>query len=284
MRLSSKFAKIGLLSIIVASQMSCVNLLREFGDRSSDEYLIVQARQYLDDEEFDLAISTIDPVLTTQPTNEDVVYIKAATHAGRAGLRILDLFTAIANESSTKTFFEIFAEHFAGATEENFDDIETAADTIETFSDDYTGRSSELNLFSVFIFYSRIGVALGQYAYDSEAVQYTNFSACHKVLDLNGAKTGLPDEMVDVVMTSIPKIIDALSGVTIQGGAVDSLRSVELPDALSEEPIPCSANSNNAACLIVRTAINVGLPSGFGLGTGSQFIESPGGLCVATTP
>jgi hypothetical protein len=269
---------------LVATQVSCINVLREFGDKSSDSYLLEQARRLLDAEDFDAAIEAITPVLASEPENEEVVYVAAASYAGRAGLRALDLLTNIVTYGSEKTLFEIFAEAFPGADADDQTDIERATSIIDTFSDEASGRSSDLNLFSVFVYYSRIGVALSLYAYDSEGVQRTNFSACHTEEDFEGVKTGLPDDMVDIVMTSIPKIVDALSGVTVQGGAVDALRNVDLTDSLSEDPIPCSDDSNNPVCLIMRSAINVGLPDGFGLGTGSQFLESPSGLCAITTP
>ncbi len=263
--------------------VGCSNVLREVGNRSSDEFLIFQTKQYLSEQNWDLAASTIAPVKITQPTNEEVFYLSASAYAGRAGLRVLDLLTTIASDGGTKSLFTIFAEHYPGADEDTIADIESATAVIEAFSATAAGRSSEMNLFAVFVFYSRIGAALATYAFNSEGVVRENFTACHTVDDFEGVMTGLPDDMVDNISTSIPRVVDALSGVTVEGGAIDAIRDVSLPDSLTTTPLPCSSDPTNVNCLLTRNLVNLGpLSGGIGLGTGGQF--AGGGICLVLTP
>lgn len=272
--------------MLIGAASGCSNVLREFGNRSSDEFLIYQAKKYLSEQQWDSAIGSITPVMISQPNNEEVFYITASAYAGRAGLRVLDLLSTIAGDVGTKTFFTIFAEHYPGATDETIEDIESATSVIESFAENAVDRSSEMNLFAVFVFYSRIGAVLAKYAFDEEGVVRDNFTACHTIEDLEGAKTGLPDEAVDIVSTTIPRVVDALSGVTVSGGAIDSLRGVSLPASLTRTPLPCSSSPTDATCLAARNLVNLGQSAGgIGLGTGGLFAENgPGGICLLLTP
>ena len=266
--------------VIVGTLSGCHNMYRDFSDKSSDSYLIFQAKSYMDALDFDSAITSITPVVASQPTNEEVAYIASASYAGRAGLRILDLFSKLASELSSKSILQIFAEHFPGATDTTVADIESATRVLEAFSPRASGRSPSLNFYALFLYYSRIGVILNRYAYDSTSTLRTNFTACNTQDTPDAAETGIPNDMIDRIMTSIPRVLDAASGATGGGSTTNALSSASLPPELSSfSPIPCSTDSNDVRCLAGRTFVNIGRPTGIGLGTGSG-----GGICLVTTP
>jgi hypothetical protein len=278
----SKIARLAIASLAILVLGGCANAFRDFGDKSSDEYLIAQTKNQLDALKFDSAIDSITPVLTSQPHNEEVVYLATAAYAGRGGLRILDLFTAIASDISTKSIFEIFAEHFKGATDDSVADIESAMNIMEAYGPTAADRSADLNFFSIFLYYSRIGVILNRYAYDSTTnTVKSNFNACYTTGDLDPATTGLPNEMVDRIMLTVPRIFDAASAVSGQGGALDTLADTAgFPSGLSSTvAVPCTTTPNDASCVLVRALVNVG-PANNGIGLGSASGSADGGTCT----
>ena len=249
----------------------CANVEREFPNKSADAYRIDQAKIALDKYKFDMAIENIGPVLAKKPKDPEVAYVASAAYAGRAGLRILDLFSELARKVSTTALLAIFAEHYISSDDDRISDIETAKDIIEGYGERAADLDPDMNFFALFVFYSRIGVTLNRYGYTADTTDVDPaFKAC--------SVSKFPDAAVDTVMTSLPRIIDTASAVAAAGAGFDDLKGLTLPIDLGWDPIPCSANSNNIACLAVRNLVAQSkAEGGFGLGTG----EYP---CLTTTP
>jgi len=261
----------GLLSLV-----SCANPLSNLVDPSSDEYRIAETRKALDRLDFDNAITNISPVLARRSTEEEIAYLASAAYAGRAGLRLLDLFSALTSDLSSKTLLTIFAQHYEGATDENVADMETAVSIIEAYGPRAANRSVDLNFYALFLFYSRMGVILNRYAFNSSNTLRVNFHACHTVEDLDGPETGLPNDMLDRVMTAIPRIVETIPAIGSGSGLPTGALDTSLLPAVPFDPVPCTTDPNNSACLLARLLVLTGSPS-IGLGTG----EIP---CLAVTP
>ena len=274
-RVARRFGLLGLFAFTGA----CGNIFRNFPEKNSDTYRIDAARNHLDNNEYDDAIDQIYPVFENQPRNPEVVYLASAAFAGRAGLRILDLFDQIANASGSDGVLKIFAEHFDVATDQDLEDYQTAVGILEGYSDEAAARSTDLNFYAIFLYYSRIGLILNRYAYDSTGALKSNFEACHRleVTTIGAPRTGIPNDDLDKIYISIPRIIEIIQNIALgsQFGSITDLGS--LP-ALPKSPLPCSGAPNNVNCLAVRTLVNAGPAlNGIGLGTGV-------GVCAVTTP
>lgn len=255
---------------------SCGNIFRDFPERTSDSYRIDAARNALDANNYDNAIAEITPVLVHQPQNPEVVYLASVSYAGRAGLRILDLFTEIVDAAATDGILTIFAKHFTAATADDLADFESAVSILQAYSDTATDRDTDLNFYAIFLYYARIGIILNHHAFDDDVTLRSNFKACHTVKDLDGASTGIPNPSLDKIYISIPRIVEIVNAIAL-GSQFGGLTDLGALPTLPRTALPCSATPNNANCLAVRSLVNVG-PSLSGIGLGS------GGVCAITTP
>lgn len=252
--------KIFLVLLLISGLSSCSNAFRDLPDKSSDEYYIDQARIFLNEFKFTEAIAKIMPVLATQPRNREVVEIAVLAHAGRAGLRVLDLILELGSGSGTISFFKIFAEHFPDADDADVADMQTAITLLETYEADPAERSSGLNLIAMFLYYGRIGVVLHRYAYVDNVLSPT-FDQC--------STTELPDAALTYIVQSVPKALSASSNISDADGVSDALASLtDLPEIqyfIGSDTSTCPADQN--PCQSMRSLIGEGTLQ-IGLGSG----------------
>jgi len=270
-----------LLAPLILLLSSCGNVLEDFPSKTSDSYLLDQSKKYIDENDYDSAIASIEPVLLHQPDNPEVVYVASVAYAGRGGLRILDLFENLVDGVATKGVLQIFAENFVDSTASEIADIERSMSVLESYGALAAGRTDNMNFFALFLFYSRIGVVLNTYAYDPVTDQKrSNFDACHTLVTYDAVKTGIANSEIDKIYTTIPRIVDTITHVAASGSGFDEIRAATslMPAGLGMNPLPCSDTPNDANCRAVRTLINVG-KSANGIG-----LESGVGVCVAVTP
>lgn len=254
--------KIIIFLLMIGFSQGCRNLYRDFGDKTSDDYLITQARFDLDALDFDAAISRISPVLVSQPTNAEVVYLAAAAHAGKAGLRVMDLFLQFSSISSNG-LIPTLADHFGATTDDDVAQIEEAISIIETYDADPTTRGAHLNFFSVFLYFSRIGAISARYAYDTSGVLDATFDNCRNTDE--GGYLGIPDASIDSLIDAFVKLGPAIansgsSAFSSVGSAIDAL-------GISAPGTSCDTSKNGAMCLIVRDMLGagpLGTPPGIG--------------------
>ncbi len=254
--------------------LSCGNITEDFADKKSNRYLIDQTKKFMDQRDFDSAITSITAVLARDRSDE-VLYLASMAYAGRAGLRILDIVDKIASDSSSKGILRIMAERFEGADADDVADIESAVALLEEIDDRAAGRSSDHNFFALFLYLSRFGVNLNIYALAYNGLR-ANFTGCHTVQDFAGASTGVPNSVVNKFYSSVPRIIDSATRVTASGTGLTTLldKINSLPAGLAFTAPPCVATPNDVGCLGVRSTLNDA--TGIGLGQG--------GVCAAVTP
>ena len=248
----------GALFLMMAFLISCANPYRDFADKNSDSYRFDLAKKNIDDMEFASAISFIEPLLAKYPTNEEIAHTGVSAYAGRAGLRVLELFQEIQEGVSSMGLFKIFARHFPGTVQLNIDDIEKSISIIETYGAAPADRSLDMNLLGLFIYYSEIGVNLNFYAFVPDTIDLNpTFDACDNV--------ALPHAAVDKIVVALYKIqseiakisetSSAFAGVT---GALDVLGA--FPDTSD-----CATTPANPFCVLTRNLLN---GSQIGLNTG----------------
>lgn len=280
-------SKLRLLSLIsaVALLASCRNLYRDFGDRTSDDYLIAQARYQLDAYDFDAAIQSITPVLSSQPTNVDVVYLASAAHAGKAGLRVLDLFAAIGSEGSSKGLIQLFAEHYAGADDTTVSEMEAAYSIVEAYDSNPATRGARLNFYSVFVLLSRMGAVSARYALLSDGTLNSDFNNCQESESAIG-DTGIPSSAIDIVVDSIVKLPNTISysGSTQFGSMASSVSGLLLVAPAQT----CVALPGDNMCLVARSILGTGIddsPSGIGFNVAPRVLPEPSpNICGAVAP
>ncbi|MBP7843397.1 MAG: hypothetical protein KA116_01160 [Proteobacteria bacterium] len=248
------------------------NLFRSTSDEKADSYRIDRARKEIDKENFDTALEYIVPVWERRQTEPEIAYIAANAYAGRAGLRIINLFDSLASDITTKTVLEIFSEHFIDASLQDVNDMESAIGCIENAGNRGALRNAKTNFFALLVYWARIGANLNYYAYAANNVKEAGFNAC-KISVNFGAATGLPQNIVDRIMVTVPRIIDTAAYVSGSGSDFDAILAANLPAEFSVltsfDPIPCPGTTapEIALCLGVRSVINLNT---VGLNTGAD--------------
>lgn len=250
--------------LVCASLMvgSCANVLRDFPNKSSDDYYLDLAKQHLNNLEFDEAIARVTPLLATRSDEEEVIKLAAEAYAGRAGLRTFDFILELS--SGEENFFTLFAQHFPLADEDDVTDIETAIGLIEGFEDDPTQRSAQLNVLSMFLYYSHIGVVLNYRGFDTTNSRATGFDAC----DTND----LPEGDNQDIVRALPKAIDSASSLDDAASDLFSAFAANpaLAAFLSSQSAECPGTvaADITACAGMRALINEG-SAGIGIGAGA---------------
>lgn len=274
------FNSITLLFLSLTSISGCRNLYSDFSHKTSTDYLLYEAKKDINNLRFNRAIRNLNEVLSRSPLSKSGNYLYSLAHAGRADLRVANIFQSMLDGAGS--LFVISSESFNVSTDDDLLDFATAVSALETIAPTPQDRDQEENFYALFLYFGRIGAVLNRYAYsDTNTLLTANFSGCHKVSNKAAVKTGIPDDQVDVIMTMLPRVMDTVDRLAEQG--VSSLPDVSALAAFanfSYDPIPCSANSNNASCLSVRSIINNNA-TGVGLGTG---VGGEAIACAVTTP
>jgi hypothetical protein len=257
-----------LTAVLALFSTACSNIYKDLTDIDDDNFRIDSTRKYIDLRDYDSAIATILPVLARQPRNEDAVYLASVSYAGKAGLSVIDLLNQLVAGLSSKGVFLLFGQHFPEATVAKVSAMETAYYIVENYGNRASLRSGHLNFYALFMYYSRIGLTLSQTALDSNGNLIPKFHGCHTTFDLSAVKSGLTNAQVDIVSTSIARIVDTASYIALDASLSSLLSSTPFPVGISFDPY-CSLAGNQATvtCLAIRTLINQGKSdSGVGLG------------------
>lgn len=283
-------------ALLVAATLlgSCKNLFQDFTDKTNAEYIKEQTKIKIDAGLWDEAIVTVAPLLADQPQDPEVAYLASSAYAGRAGLRILDAIVAIGSDAGSKGMFEIFAELLVNADLDDQADLETAMTIVENYGAAASDRNADVNFYALFLYYARIGARLAPVAY-TDGTKRTDFTACCKD---TGCPTsvGISDDDVDVVLSTIPRILDTMNGIAVSGSGIDTLAGLTLPPSFTNDPLPCSAASTGGGspgsdyvvpCTLARSMINQGATLGglgLGLDTGAGLEnEAASGACNPLT-
>lgn len=247
-------------------------MYRDFADITSTDYLLSDAERYIDDMLFDKAIRNLDEVLKREPSNSQAKYLYSIAHSGRGGLRVIKMFETLTNSGSASLFTNL-AESFESVDQGRLRDFSIAVQHLESIGPTADDRDANQNFYALFLYLGRVGALLNHYAYDDDNNQLSaTFSACHTIEDKSGPKTGMPDDDIDIVMTTIPRIIETVVRLSEQGstGNIIDTSGLEAIGTFSRDPLPCSDDSMRVECLAVRSIIN-NPNTGIGLGTGSGF-------------
>lgn len=264
------------LSIVFLN--GCANSSDDFVDKTSDGYRIQSARQAIDRLDFLDAIQHLELVYANRPDDREVKYLLSVAYAGRAGLRIIDLFEQVADKSDTKGVLRIFAEHFTGVTLDNLSDLKEAVSFLESISTEATERTDDENFYALFLYYAQIGALINYSALDPDDNSLrSNFRSCHTVVDFDAVKTGITSANIDTITVDLLRILQTAATLTVEDDLESLVALSGVPSGLDLDS-NCAAQPNQSICKSVRTVVGVGhADDGIGVGTSE-------GTCLVLTP
>ncbi|MBX9767086.1 MAG: hypothetical protein K2X47_07440, partial [Bdellovibrionales bacterium] len=112
----------------------CANVLTEMSEKDSDKAKLFDAQAAIDQGQWTTAITKISQMSTTYQTLREIQVLKASAYAGRCGLNILELLTAIQNGGSSTNLFATMMTSMTGATAQDLADCLQAETTLKAVS------------------------------------------------------------------------------------------------------------------------------------------------------
>ncbi len=138
------------------------NLFNELSSKTGDEDYIFLAQEYLDNEQYDLAIDVITNKLSTDgQTKVQAREILASSYGGKCGLNFVDYTQKLAAQATGSSFYILMSPFIGVAVQPQF--CRTALDTMELIGTTAT-RTANQNAFTAVVGMVLIGTALRGYA------------------------------------------------------------------------------------------------------------------------
>lgn len=114
--------------------MGCANVLTEMSDKDSDKSKLFDAQTAIDQGKWTTAITKISQMSTTYQATREIQVLKASAYAGRCGLNIFSLLSAIGDGGSSTNLFAQLMNSMTGATAANVADCLQAENTLKALS------------------------------------------------------------------------------------------------------------------------------------------------------
>lgn len=140
-----------------------VNILSEFGDKTTDEALLFDAQMLIDDSDWTGAIEKFEDMSSGFRTGREVRALEASAYAGRCGLLFLDMVNTIANLGSTKLFLRLMRD-YPSSNVQDISDCTQAETLLKAIDPVAANRNTDENLLMTFVSFSKIGAILSTYA------------------------------------------------------------------------------------------------------------------------
>lgn len=140
-----------------------VNILSEFGDATTDEALLFDAKMKIDSQDWTGAIEKFAEMSDDFRSSREVRAIEASAFAGRCGLNFLDMINTFANLGST-FLFRALMESFTGSTAANVADCVEASDLIKQINATAANRTTDENILMAFLEFAKIGAVISSNA------------------------------------------------------------------------------------------------------------------------
>lgn len=177
-------------------------------NKTSSAALFFQARTQINSGDYTGALTTLSGLSSTDLAGHDGTVLRATAYAGRCGLNLVSMGSAIANGITSKTVMQILLADMVGAT--SYTDCNSAETLMlgiaaaSMTSDDY--------IFLAFVEFAKIGAALSTVAdTDHNGAVDTGFNACNMAAGVTG-DIGVALNVAFKALTS--------SGVTILSSSI----------------------------------------------------------------
>lgn len=151
---------------VVMTTACAKNLFIGFTDYSTDEAHYSQAMIYLNDRDWDNAISELQQTTSSFQSRRQTRYIFASAYAGKCGLDTIALIDAFDNMGSTRLFPFLLGVYKAGGATE-LTACKNAETQLRNISDDPTLRNNGENLLMVLIEFAKMGTIFAKNPVDA---------------------------------------------------------------------------------------------------------------------
>ncbi len=136
-----------------------VNILKEFGDPTTDKALLFDAQMLIDDGDWTGAIDKFADMSTTFRSGRDVRALEASAYAGRCGMRFLTMVNMLAGLGTTKLFLQLMRD-FPNSNAQDVTDCTQAETLMKAIDTDAANRTTDENLLMTFVSFAKIGSIL----------------------------------------------------------------------------------------------------------------------------
>lgn len=147
--------------IFIASSSCSVNILQEFGESTTNEAYLEEAKVKIDLGLYQDAIDLFDLMTTEFLAERDVVVLHASAYAGLCGVNFLNFVNAIANMGATN-LLPTLLNTMKAATATEYAACDAAEDLILAGLPVVTSRTDDENLFAAVVSLAKMGAILAE--------------------------------------------------------------------------------------------------------------------------
>ena len=229
MSLNSPFAfkqflkRTAAMVLVLATLPSCtVNILETFGDPTTDEALLFDAKELLDAGSYTAALAKFSEMTPEFLAEREVKILHASAYAGLCGVDFLNITEALASLGATRIFVWLVSTFPGGDATKQANCI-LAEDKIKSIGALGTNRTADENFLMAFVGIVKMGVILSRYGDTTPAdgTADAGFDPC------SGA--AIPSADAKEIATGFNIVVDALSnigGSTVGSDVVTAVATV----------------------------------------------------------
>jgi len=191
------------------------NAFTDFPSANTDQAIIDTATNEIDQSQWTAAITTLNTLSPATLASRSVQVLMATAFAGRGGLNLLSLSQTLQNSSGLPLFL-VLMKAFPGATNANIADEETAEGIMQGISLQAVNRTTDENVFMVFLEMAKLGDILSARAdTNADGAVDATFDQC--------LGTSIAD--VNQVASALGNIIASIqaSGLTVGASLTNTL-------------------------------------------------------------
>lgn len=246
---------ITLLFIGAATGGGC-NLFGDMSEKNSDASIIEDVKKHIDRQQWSDAVAKWQLLSTSGKALRTNKVILASAYAGWGGLNTVSLFISL-GDMGTNTLFTTLLSAFRGKTDADFNFQVLAESTMHTISEDAVDRTTDENIFLLFIEFAKLGTLMASTGdLDGDGVVDATYENCTALNANQGAH----------VATGIGNIMDILTitGTSIAGSALSDIQN----DICTPFPAICAmkvvsdvdaASNQVARTLVGESNLGIGL-------------------------
>lgn len=256
-----------LFFVVLAIAPACKNIFIGFTDYSTDDAKFSQAMTYLNNSEFDKAITAIQSTTSAFQSRRQTRYIMASAYAGKCGLNTVELILSFDDIGSTR-LFPFLLSAFPAKILVNQTACQDAEMQLRYISENPSLRSAGENFLMVLIAFAKIGVIFSKAVDDDDNGVLDGFGAGDHCTD----PTMVSDADVNELITGMAQVIHSLplAGTTFGGAELSALTDAcDALEALDPDYNFCNVADVDDATAEHRYALRSVMGSNVGVGLGN---------------
>lgn len=256
-----RFYKYFLFMIAIAVTSCSDNILKEFGNKDTDEALFYSATQNVDSGDYTAALADIARMSTTYAATRDVLYLQASAYAGRCGYNQMTALDNLSGISGNLMFYMM--QQYGGATASQVTDCIAAEDALQSIGV-AADRTNKENMFMAMLSLAKMGTILAFNAdTNDDNVLDGGFDACAggSISDLHAQHVGISFAEFILSFTAVGSAIGGGS-LTVLNQACTDLGTLGAQYNICDDLNPSDYDADET--LATRTIIHEGDALGLG--------------------